>query len=248
MIGGDGIGPDVVAEAMKVVTPPASTRRCPSTSGAPRYLRDGAVLPDEDSRRCGHDAIMLGAVGTPGGPPRPPGVLERGMLLRLRFELDLYINHRPFLAGPEPAQRRPRLDRRPREHRGHLRGRGRLPAQGHPARDRHAGFGQHPHGVERCARYAFDLAESRRAQAPDARAQDERAHLRRRPVAAHLRHGRRRLPRRRPGTTTSTPPASTSCRTRAATTSSSPTTSSATSSPTWVGRWPVASAAPHRRT
>ena len=63
----------------------------------------------------------------------------------MRFELDLYVNLRPFV-GTEPAQRRHRLRRHPREHRGHLRRRGRLPAQGHAARGRHPGLGQHAHG------------------------------------------------------------------------------------------------------
>ena len=68
-------------------------------------------------------------------------------------------------------------------------------------------------GVERCVRYAFELAAAAAAQAPHAGAQDQRAHLRRRPVAAHVRRGRRRVPRRRPPpTTTSTRRASTSCR------------------------------------
>src|SRR5207302_3951084 len=64
--------------------------------GGVRYLRTGEVLPDsvlDELRRL--DAILLGAVGT---PDVPPGVLERGLLLRLRFELDLYVNLRPFAA------------------------------------------------------------------------------------------------------------------------------------------------------
>src|SRR3954463_15885994 len=63
--------------------------------GGARYLRTGEVLPDnvlEELR--GADAILLGAVGT---PDVPPGVLGRGLLLRLRFELDLYVNVRPFV-------------------------------------------------------------------------------------------------------------------------------------------------------
>ena len=66
--------------------------------GGARYLRTGEVLPDSvlDELR-GFDAILLGAVGT---PDVPPGVLERGLLLRMRFALDLYVNLRPFKAGP----------------------------------------------------------------------------------------------------------------------------------------------------
>ena len=99
--------------------------------GGRRYLATGDVLPDAvlDELR-GFDAILLGAVGT---PEVPPGVLERGLLLKMRFALDLYVNLRPFKAGTEPAQRRRRLPRRAREHRGHLRGRGRFPPARHAA-------------------------------------------------------------------------------------------------------------------
>ena len=97
MIGGDGIGPEVTAEAVKVVcAPPASTSTpSTSTSAAQRYLRDGEILSDAtlDELRA-FDAILLGAVGT---PEVPPGVIERGLLLKMRFELDLYINQRPFI-------------------------------------------------------------------------------------------------------------------------------------------------------
>src|SRR5712691_9227795 len=64
--------------------------------GGRRYLATGEVLPDSvlDELR-GFDAILLGAVGT---PDVPPGVLERGLLLKLRFELDLYVNLRPFVS------------------------------------------------------------------------------------------------------------------------------------------------------
>ena len=62
--------------------------------GGARYLRDGTVLPDEVLEELrGFDAILLGAVGT---PEVPPGVIERGLLLKMRFELDQYINLRPF--------------------------------------------------------------------------------------------------------------------------------------------------------
>jgi 3-isopropylmalate dehydrogenase len=63
--------------------------------GGARYLRDGTILPDSvlDEWR-GHDALLLGAVGAPGVAP---GVIERGLLLKMRFDLDLYINQRPFL-------------------------------------------------------------------------------------------------------------------------------------------------------
>src|SRR5262245_64609229 len=96
VIGGDGIGPEVVAEALKVVA--ATGVRVDTVDydlGGARYLRDGTILPDSvlDEWR-GLDALLLGAVGT---PDVPPGVIERGLLLKMRFDLDLYINPRPFV-------------------------------------------------------------------------------------------------------------------------------------------------------
>jgi 3-isopropylmalate dehydrogenase len=99
IIGGDGIGPEVTAEALKVVR--AAGVELDTTDydlGGRRYLATGDVLPDavlEELR--GFDAILLGAVGT---PEVPPGVLERGLLLRMRFALDLYVNLRPFKSPP----------------------------------------------------------------------------------------------------------------------------------------------------
>jgi 3-isopropylmalate dehydrogenase len=103
VIGGDGIGPEVCAEALKVVA--AAGVDLDTTAfdlGAARYLRDGTVLPDETLAELrGFDAILLGAVGPPVGDTAvPPGTLERGMLLRLRFSLDLYVNLRPFAGVP----------------------------------------------------------------------------------------------------------------------------------------------------
>jgi|SRR5579863_706060 3-isopropylmalate dehydrogenase len=103
VVGGDGIGPEVVAEALKVV---ASAGVALETTeyelGAAHYLRTGEVLADTvlDELRD-QDAILLGAVGPPVGDTSvPSGLLERGLLLRLRFELDLYVNLRPFRAVP----------------------------------------------------------------------------------------------------------------------------------------------------
>src|ERR1700726_2800172 len=88
VIGGDGIGPVVVSEALKVVA--ASGVRLETTSydlGAAHYLRTGEVLPEsvlEEFRV--YDAIVLGAVGPPvGSSDVPSGLLERGLRLRLRF-------------------------------------------------------------------------------------------------------------------------------------------------------------------
>jgi 3-isopropylmalate dehydrogenase len=110
VIPGDGIGPEVTAEALKVLeqavasTGPAAVKFEPTRYdlGAERYLATGEVLPDsvlEEIR--GHDAILLGAVGgKPNDPNLPPGILERGLLLRLRFELDHYVNLRPSRIFP----------------------------------------------------------------------------------------------------------------------------------------------------
>jgi len=99
IIGGDGIGPEVVAEALKVIDATGVPYDAVAFDlGGARYLRTGEVLPDAELGEIGGlDAVLLGAVGT---PDVPPGVLERGLLLRLRFELDLYVNLRPFKAGP----------------------------------------------------------------------------------------------------------------------------------------------------
>src|SRR3954463_6190873 len=98
IIGGDGIRPEVTAEAVKVVRAAGvDIDTVEFDLGGRRSLAPGEVPPDRtlDELR-GFDAILLGAVGT---PEVPPGVLERGLLLRLRFELDLYINLRPFVAA-----------------------------------------------------------------------------------------------------------------------------------------------------
>ncbi|HET6653966.1 MAG TPA: 3-isopropylmalate dehydrogenase [Nocardioides sp.] len=108
VIPGDGIGPEVTAEALKVLEQVAGSRSGVKFEptrydlGAERYLATGEVLPDsvlEEIRQ--HDAILLGAVGgRPGDPNLPPGILERGLLLRLRFELDHYVNLRPSRIFP----------------------------------------------------------------------------------------------------------------------------------------------------
>ena len=104
VIGGDGIGPEVTAEALKVlraVAPDVTFAVTDYDLGARRWHRTGETLPDtvlEEIR--GHDAILLGAVGD---PSVPSGVLERGLLLRLRFELDHYVNLRPVRLYPGVA-------------------------------------------------------------------------------------------------------------------------------------------------
>src|SRR3984885_5580 len=104
VIGADGIGPEVTAEALKVLraaTPDVTFAVTDYDLGARRWHRTGETLPDtvlEEIR--GHDAILLGAVGD---PSVPSGVLERGLLLRLRFELDHYVNLRPVRLYPGVA-------------------------------------------------------------------------------------------------------------------------------------------------
>ncbi len=106
VIPGDGIGPEVTAEALKVleVAAPEGVKVEPTRYdlGAERYLATGEVLPDSVLAEIReHDAILLGAVGgKPGDPRLPAGILERGLLLRLRFELDHYVNLRPSRIFP----------------------------------------------------------------------------------------------------------------------------------------------------
>lgn len=103
VIPGDGTGPEVIAEAVKVLKAAADKYRfkvdlTTFDFGAERYKRTGETLPDgtiEELRKF--DAILLGAIGHPNVPP---GILEKGILLKLRFELDQYINLRPVKLYP----------------------------------------------------------------------------------------------------------------------------------------------------
>lgn len=100
VIGGDGIGPEVTAEALKVLNAVRDDIEVTDYDlGARRYLRNGEFLADADlvSLRE-HDAILLGAIGAPGEVP--PGVLERGLLLKMRFALDHHVNLRPSKLYP----------------------------------------------------------------------------------------------------------------------------------------------------
>ncbi|GIJ53090.1 3-isopropylmalate dehydrogenase [Virgisporangium aurantiacum] len=112
VIAGDGIGTEVIAEARKVIDAVAPGFEYTEYDlGAARYHRTGEVLPDSVLGELeGHDAILLGAVGD---PSVPPGVLERGLLLKLRFVFDQYVNLRPSrlwpgttspLAGVKPGE------------------------------------------------------------------------------------------------------------------------------------------------
>jgi 3-isopropylmalate dehydrogenase len=99
VVGGDGIGPEVVAEGLKVLdTVLSGVQLVHYDLGAARYHRTGEVLPDSvRDELAQHDAILLGAVGD---PSVPPGVLERGLLLKLRFDFDQYVNLRPSRLWP----------------------------------------------------------------------------------------------------------------------------------------------------
>jgi 3-isopropylmalate dehydrogenase len=164
VIGGDGIGPEVCAEALKVIA--AAGVDLDTTEfdlGAARYLRDGVVLPDEtlDELR-GFEAILLGAVGPPVGDTSvPPGTLERGLLLRMRFELDLFINLRPFHGVPGSIADGADFVVVRENTEGTYAGEGGFLRKGTPHEVATQGSVNTRMGVERCARFAFELAGRR---------------------------------------------------------------------------------------
>ncbi len=167
VIGGDGIGPEVVAEALKVLQ--AANVSLDPTSydlGAERWHRTGETLPDSVLAEIStQDAILLGAVGD---PTVPSGVLERGLLLRLRFELDHYVNLRPVRLYPGVAT--PLADVRPeavnmlvvREGtEGPYAGAGGVLRKGTPAEVATQESLNTAFGVARVVRYAFERAAER---------------------------------------------------------------------------------------
>ena len=161
VIAGDGIGIEVITEALKVAR--AAGADLDTTDydlGGRRYLATGEVLPDRvlDELR-GFDAILLGAVGT---PEVPPGVLERGLLLEMRFELDQYINLRPFTAGASVGAGVPIDFSVIRENtEGTYAGEGGFLRKGTAHEIATQGSVNTRFGVERCIRYAFELARTR---------------------------------------------------------------------------------------
>ena len=163
VIGGDGIGPEVTAEALGVVRAAGvDIETCDFDLGGARYLRDGEILSDAvlDELR-GFDAILLGAVGD---PRVPPGVIERGLLLKMRFELDLFVNQRPF-SGTAPGHSEPHDFVVIRENtEGPYVGEGGVLRRGTPQEVATQGSVNTRHGVERCIRHAFELAETRPAR------------------------------------------------------------------------------------
>ncbi len=165
---GDGTGPEVVVEAEKALDAAASRFgfKLDKTSydlGGERYKRTGETLPDsvlEELR--GFDAILLGAIGH---PDVKPGILEKGILLRARFELDQYINLRPVRLYP--GVETPIKDKGPeeidyavvRENTGGLyTGIGGISLKGTPNEVAVQSMVYNRHQVERCLRWAFEYA------------------------------------------------------------------------------------------
>jgi 3-isopropylmalate dehydrogenase len=170
VIRGDGTGPEVVREGLKVleaVRDAFEVELVELDLGAERYLRTGEVLPDEELARLREmDAILLGAVGD---PRVRPGILERDLLLRIRFELDQYVNLRPVVRYPGvetlvPSHTEDDVNmvvvRENSE--GLYTGAGGFHRKGTPHEVAVQESINTRHGVERIVRYAFELAETRR--------------------------------------------------------------------------------------
>ncbi|MDK2858813.1 MAG: 3-isopropylmalate dehydrogenase [Verrucomicrobiota bacterium] len=169
VIGGDGTGPEVAREGVKVLKTAANQFGFKLNFeeydyGGDRYLRTNEVLPDnaaDELRR--HDAIFLGAIGH---PDVKPGILEKGILLKLRFELDQYINLRPVKLFP--GVETPIKDKGPkeidyvivRENTGGIyTGTGGVSMKGTPHEVAVQSMVYNRFQVERCLRYAFDYAQ-----------------------------------------------------------------------------------------
>jgi 3-isopropylmalate dehydrogenase len=171
ILGGDGIGPEVVDEGLKVLDrleelEGFTTERETYDLGGRRYLDTGEVLSDATLEELrGFDAIYLGAVGT---PDVPPGIIERGLLLKLRFAFDQYVNHRPVklypgvtspVAGLTPERCDFVVVRENTE--SVYAGAGGTLYRGTPAEVATQESVNTRFGVERVLRYAFELAASR---------------------------------------------------------------------------------------
>lgn len=172
MIPGDGVGIEVTAEAVKVLDAASdrfgfTTEQTEYDLGGRRYLSTGDVLPASvQDELDAHDVILLGAVGT---PDVPPGVLERGLLLKLRFDFDQYINLRPVklyegvptpIAGLTPDRCDMLVIRENTE--GMYTGVGGEFKKGTPFEIATQESVNTRHGVERAVRYAFERAVERR--------------------------------------------------------------------------------------
>jgi len=171
VMGGDGTGPEVAAEGVKVLKAAAEKfdfklELTDFDYGGERYLRTGEVLPDNAvAELTKHDAIFLGAIGH---PDVKPGILEKGILLSLRFALDQYINLRPVILYPNVDT--PLKDKGPedidfvvvRENtEGLYAGAGGVLKKGTPDEVAVQESINTRKGVERCIRFAFDYARKR---------------------------------------------------------------------------------------
>ena len=167
VLAGDGIGPEVMAEGLKVLhTVRDDVETTDFDLGARRYLRNGELLTDADLDALkARDAILLGAIGDP--ERVPAGVLERGLLLPLRFKLDHYVNLRPSRLYPSsvsPLANPGDIDfvvvREGTE--GLYAGNGGTLRQGTDHEVASEVSQNTYHGVSRVVRYAFELAKTRR--------------------------------------------------------------------------------------
>lgn len=171
VIPGDGTGPEVVAEGLKVLKVveqkgEGSFTFIPFNLGGERYLKTGDILPDTElSALKEMDAIFLGAIGH---PEVKPGILEKGLLLKLRFDLDQYINLRPVILYP--GVETPLRNKGPedidfiviRENtEGLYAGAGGFLKKGTADEVAVQESVNTRKGVERCIRYAFDLCQKR---------------------------------------------------------------------------------------
>ncbi len=158
VIPGDGIGPQVVDAALHVLRATGVDLEMKTFDlGADRFVRDGHVLDDHDLLAIrSQDAILKGPLGPPIGDARVPGgTVERGIILRLRFALDLYVNLRPFSGrGLDFVVVRENTE-------GTYAGEGGFLRKGTPHEVATQGSVNTRMGVERCVRYAFELAQSR---------------------------------------------------------------------------------------
>ncbi len=173
VIPGDGIGPEVIAEAEKVLDAATAGsgivfEKTRFSLGAARYLETGDTLTDADLDAIrSHDAILLGAVGgVPGDPRLRDANIERGLLLTLRFDLDHYVNLRPaklYSGAPGPLADAGDVDfvvvREGTE--GPYVGNGGVIRKGTPHEVANETSVNTAYGVERVVRFAFDLAERR---------------------------------------------------------------------------------------
>ena len=173
VIGGDGTGPEVTVEALKVLEAVAKLEDIEYTTedfdfGGDRYLATGKIIDDEEIDRLRRfDAILLGAVGH---PEVKPGILEKGLLLRMRFALDQYINLRPVklypgvetpLAGKGPDDVNFDVIRENTE--DLYCGNGGILREGGAQEVATQEMIATRFGVERCLRYAFDFARAKKA-------------------------------------------------------------------------------------